>query len=143
MLLRQYFGGRHDGDLASIFHGDDRGLRGNNGFPRPDIPLEQAAHRMRGADVIGNILQATLLCLSRVKREDFFDRLRMPSPKWNLRSFTCRTRLWRTIAIPTWSWKSSSKMSRLCAGEIPALRRSSSFWRSAGIDPRSLGKWSC
>ena len=32
MLLGQDFGGRHQRDLVSVFHGDDGGLEGHNGL---------------------------------------------------------------------------------------------------------------
>ena len=80
VLFGQDFGRRHDGDLVSIFHRNDGGLGRDNGFPRSDIPLKQAAHRVRGADVIGNVLERALLGLGRVKGEDLFIANRMLSP---------------------------------------------------------------
>lgn len=44
MLNGKNFGGSHKRDLATVFHGDDGGLEGNDGLTTADVALEEAIH---------------------------------------------------------------------------------------------------
>src|SRR4029077_16231963 len=41
MLLRQNLRGRHQPPLASVFDGNDRSLKSDDGLARADVPLQQ------------------------------------------------------------------------------------------------------
>ena len=60
-------GGRHEGGLVTVFHGDQHGLQRDDGFARADVALQQAAHRARSAHVGDDLAQSTLLRGRRMK----------------------------------------------------------------------------
>ena len=55
MLLGKDFGGRHERDLVSVFHGDDGGLEGHDGLARAHIALQQTPHGDRLRHVVRNL----------------------------------------------------------------------------------------
>ena len=57
VLLREDFGRRHQRDLISVFHGDDGGFEGDDGFAGADVALQQAAHGKGLFHVGGNLLE--------------------------------------------------------------------------------------
>ena len=44
MLGGEDLGGRHERGLVAVFHGDEHGLEGDDGFAGADVALQQAAH---------------------------------------------------------------------------------------------------
>ena len=74
MLLRQNFGGRHEGDLASIFDGNDGGLETHDGLARPHITLQQTPHGIRLFHVGCNFLEHALLRGGGMKGQNLLDR---------------------------------------------------------------------
>ena len=54
MLDGQDFCGRHERGLRLIFYGDDRGLKGDDGFAAADVALQQAIHGVGLFEVCGN-----------------------------------------------------------------------------------------
>ncbi len=85
MLLRQNLGGRHQCHLISVFDGDDRGLKADDGLPRAHISLQQTPHGMRLLHVIGNLFQHPLLRRRGMEWQNLLDRLPYPvvEPKSN------------------------------------------------------------
>ena len=75
MLLRENFRGRHQRHLATVFDGDDRCLKTDNGFPRAYVSLQQTPHGMRLLHVIGNLFQHPLLRRCGMEGQNFLDRL--------------------------------------------------------------------
>ena len=78
MLLRENFRGRHQRHLITIFDGDDRRLKTDNGFSRPHISLQQTPHGIRLLHVVGDLFQDSLLRRRGMKGQNFLDRLPHP-----------------------------------------------------------------
>ena len=61
VLLRQDLGGRHEGYLGAILHGDRAGLQGHDGLAAPDISLQEAIHGIGSAHVLGHLVEHPFL----------------------------------------------------------------------------------
>src|SRR5215468_4045191 len=72
MLLCQNFGWRHQRDLISVFHGNDRGFEGNDRLPRSDVSLQQAAHGKWFLHIRSDFFKHAFLRRSRMKRQNLF-----------------------------------------------------------------------
>ena len=75
MLLSQDLRRRHQRRLIFIGDGDYHGLEGHDRLAASDITLQQANHRVRGFQVVDNLLQDAFLCPGRVERENHLDLL--------------------------------------------------------------------
>ena len=71
VLLGENFRRRHQRDLVSVFHGNNRGLKGDDGFTRAHIALQQAAHGVRFFHVGGDFFQHSFLRGSWDGKEEF------------------------------------------------------------------------
>ncbi len=78
MLLGQDFGGRHQRDLVSIFHGDDGSLEGHDGLARSHIALQQTPHGGRLLHVGGNFLEHALLRRGGMEGQNLLDGFARP-----------------------------------------------------------------
>jgi hypothetical protein len=67
VLLREDFGGRHQGDLKSVLHRDQRGEQRDDGLAGTDVSLQQAVHRPRLLHVGNDLAQRTLLPLRQLE----------------------------------------------------------------------------
>src|ERR1019366_5011392 len=72
MLRRQNLGGRHQRDLAAVFHGDDGRFQRHDGLARADIALQQTPHGSRLGHIGRNFFQHALLRGRGVERQDSF-----------------------------------------------------------------------
>ena len=75
MLLRQNFGRRHQRDLKSVLHGDNRGFKGDDRLTRADVPLQQAAHGKGLPHIGSDFFQHSFLRSRGMKRQNFFNSL--------------------------------------------------------------------
>ena len=75
VLLRQNFSRRHQRDLVAVFNGDDRGLKGDDGFARSHVALQQTPHGAGRLHVGGDFFQHSLLGGGGMKRQYLLDRL--------------------------------------------------------------------
>ena len=73
VLLCKNFRGRHQRDLVSVFHGNDGGFEGHDGFAGADIALQQAAHGKRFFHVGSDFLQHSLLRARGMEGENLLD----------------------------------------------------------------------
>ena len=78
MLLGQNFGGRHERDLVSVFHGDDGGLEGHDGLARSDVALQQSPHGEGLFHVGGDFLEHALLGRRGMEGQNLLDGLPHP-----------------------------------------------------------------
>src|SRR5690349_8603161 len=74
VLDREDFRRGHKRSLGAVFDRDDRGLQCNNGFPAPDVTLQQAIHWRRLFQVGNDFRKDALLRLRRLEREDALQR---------------------------------------------------------------------
>ncbi len=70
VLLRQYLGRRHEGDLEAVLHFDNRGEERDDRLPRADIALQQPVHRMRPLHVVDDFFQRQFLAARQPERQD-------------------------------------------------------------------------
>ena len=61
MLRGQHFGRRHQHGLMPSPHRGQHGGRGDHGFARPDITLQQPRHRLSAEHIVADLGQHTLL----------------------------------------------------------------------------------
>ena len=61
MLRGQDLSGRHERGLVAVFHGDEHGLQGDDGFAGAHVALQQAAHGTGLAHVGDDFAQGALL----------------------------------------------------------------------------------
>ena len=73
MLGGQDFGGRHEGGLVAVLHGDEHGLQRDDGLAGADIALEEAAHGVGLLHVGDDFAQGAFLRGGGVEGEDLAD----------------------------------------------------------------------
>ena len=61
MLARQHLGRRHQGGLGARLHRDRHGHQRHHRLAGADVALQQAQHAVRGAHVLGDLLQGLAL----------------------------------------------------------------------------------
>ena len=61
VLARQHLGRRHQRGLRAGLHGDGHGHQRHHGLAGADVALQQAQHAVRGAHVLGDLLQRLAL----------------------------------------------------------------------------------
>ena len=68
VLLRQDFGGRHDGGLAAGLHGREAGNDGHHSLAAAHVALQQSVHRLGPADVVQHLVHRPHLRASQLER---------------------------------------------------------------------------
>ena len=97
MLLGQYFGRCHDGDLHAGVDGLHCGHRGHDGLAAADIALEQTVHRIRKRQIGADFADHPLLRLGQIESQDLHQTGAKGCFAWSDRQDGC---LFRTPCLP-------------------------------------------
>ena len=62
VLLGEDLRRRHERDLQTVLHGDERGEQRDDRLPGSDVALEQAVHRLRTLQIVDDLLAAPARC---------------------------------------------------------------------------------
>jgi hypothetical protein len=75
VLLGEDFRRRHEGHLQAVLHRDERRHQGDDRLPGPDVPLQQAVHRLRPLHVGDDLPDDRLLISGQLERQHLAYRL--------------------------------------------------------------------
>ena len=91
MLLGEDFGGRHQRRLVAGFDRMQHGQRGDHGLAAADVALQQALHRMRLAEVGGDLAPSTVLRNGEAEGQRSQQRIRELRGRRQARCAACAT----------------------------------------------------
>jgi hypothetical protein len=70
VLVGEDLGRRHERALIAVFDRDEQGQERDDRLPRADVPLQEARHRMRRAQVGADLAEHPLLGLGELERQE-------------------------------------------------------------------------